>query len=63
MSIFLITEDNNKFEIHTDNFDEFSFIEIKDNVEEILGLPDISSKDLQHEVLGPETIKTYRNYR
>ena len=59
-SIFRIAEDHNKFELHTDNFDEFSFIELKDNVEEILGLPDIFSKGLQHEILGPEIFETYR---
>ena len=35
-SIFIITEENNKFEFYTDIFDEFSFAELKDEVEEIL---------------------------
>ena len=34
-SIFKITEENNKFELHTDTFDEFSFEELKDELEDI----------------------------
>ena len=47
-SIFTITE-NNKFELFTDTFDEFSFAELKHSVAEVLGLSNISSEDLQNE--------------
>ena len=36
--IFIITEENNNFEIYTDTFDEFSFTEIKDELEQILDI-------------------------
>ena len=38
-SIFNITKENNKFELYTDTFDEYSFEELKDEVEEILKIP------------------------
>ena len=40
-SIFIITEER-KLEFFTDTFIEFSFAEIKDKLEEILGLSDVS---------------------
>ena len=41
-SIFKIIEKSNKFGLYTDNFDEFSFEEIKDELEEILSISDIT---------------------
>ena len=41
-SIFNITKENNKFELYTDTFDEFSFEELKDEFEEILNIPNIT---------------------
>ena len=41
-SIFNITKENNKFELYTDTFDEFSFTELEDEVGEILGIPNIT---------------------
>ena len=41
-SNFNITEKNNKFEIYADDFDEFSFAELKDELEEILSVSDIA---------------------
>ena len=35
-SMFNVTEENNKFEIYRDTFDEFSFDELKDELKEIL---------------------------
>ena len=35
-SIFNKTEENNKFELFTDTFDEFSFTNVKDELEKIL---------------------------
>ena len=47
-SILFITKENSQFELHTDTFDEFSFIEIKDELEEILSISDITPNHLQH---------------
>ena len=55
-SIFLITEEN-KFELKTDNFDEFSFTELKNELGEIVSIPDITPSHLQHGRIGPRTIK------
>ena len=59
-SIFILTEHNNKFELHTDTFDEFSFLELKDELEEMLNIPNITDEQLQVETIGPRIISTYR---
>ena len=41
-SIFNITHEENKLEIYTDIFDEFSFEELKDELEEIVNISNIS---------------------
>ena len=41
-SIFDITDENNKFELYTYSFDELFFTELKDELEEILDISDIS---------------------
>ena len=56
-SIFNITEEINKFKLYSDPFDsEFSLTELKDKVAEVLGLSDISIKNLEHEICGPNII-------
>ena len=62
-SIFNITKENNKFELYTDNFDEFSFEELKDELEGILNISDFTPYHLQHETVGPRIIQAYRNLR
>ena len=62
-SIFNITKENNKFELSADTFDEFSFEEPKDEVEEILDIPKITYYHLEDETLGPRIIKTYWDLR
>ena len=62
-SIFDITEENNKFELYTDTFDKFSFEELKDEVEEILNIPNITNNHLEDETIGPLIIKTYWDLR
>ena len=62
-SIFNITHENNNFELYTDNFDDFSFDELKDELEEILGLSDITPSHLQQEILGPYNIESYKKLR
>ena len=58
-----ITEHNNKFELCTDTFDEFLFTELKDEVEEILNISDITPSHLQHEKIGPLFIECFRKLR
>ena len=60
-SIFIINATNNKFELYTDNFDEFSFEELKDQLEEILNISDITPFLLQHEKIGRRIIEAYKN--
>ena len=62
-SIFNITEENNKFELYTDTFDEFSFLELKDEVEEILNIPEITDDHLEDETLAPRIAETYSKLR
>ena len=57
-SIFNITKENNKFELYTDTFDEFSFAELKDEVEEILNIPEITDDHLEDETLAPRIAET-----
>ena len=59
-STYNIIEENNKFELYTDNFESyFSFNEIKDKAAEMLGLSDITTEESQHEIYGTNIIKTY----
>ena len=44
---FIINTTNNKFELHTDIFDEFSFEEIKGELEENFDISDITLYHLQ----------------
>ena len=59
-SVLNITEQNNKFELFSDTFDEFSFEELKDELEEILDVSNITFEHLQDEIRGPRMISTYR---
>ena len=62
-SIFNITKENNKFELYTDTFDEFSFEELKDEVGEILNIPEITDDHLEEEILAPRIAEIYRKLR
>ena len=62
-SIFNITKENNKFELYTDTFDEFSFAELRDEVEEILNIPEITDDHLEDETLAPHIAETYWKLR
>ena len=60
-SIVDVTEEKNKFENYTHPSDEeFPYAQLKYNEAEIFGLSDISSEDLQQEILGPDVFQTYR---
>ena len=62
-SIFNITKENNKFELYTDTFDEFSFEELKDEVQEILNISEITDDHLEDDILAPCIAETYRKLR
>ena len=49
-SVFNIIEELNKFEMYTNSFDELSFTELKDELEEILDVSNISHKHLQDKI-------------
>ena len=56
---FNITEENNNFEFYTDTSDEFSFEELKDELEEILHNSVVTPYHLKHEIIGPRIIQAY----
>ena len=58
-AIFNLTEENNKFEFYSDSCDEFSFVEIKVELEETLCISDITPTQVQHEKLGPRIVQAY----
>ena len=62
-SIFNINQENNKVELYTDTFDEFSFTELKDELEEILDISNITNDHLEDETIGPHITKTYWKLR
>ena len=62
-SIFNINKTNNKFELITDNFDEFSSEELKDEVKETFSFSDITPYHLQHEKIGRRNIEAYRKLK
>ena len=59
-SIFNITKEKNNFELYTDNFDDFSFEELKDEGEEISNIPNITDDHLEDEIIGPHIVKAYK---
>ena len=58
-SIFNITEENNKFELYRDSSNKFGFLELKDELEEILNISHISQEHLQDEITGPLIIDDF----
>ena len=62
-SIININTTNNEFKLYTDTFDEFSFTELKDELEEILSISDITPYHVQHETVGLRNIQAYWNLR
>ena len=61
--IFIITEGNNKLELYIDTFDEYSFEELKDQLEEILSSLGISPKNLKNDTIGAVIKNAYRNLK
>ena len=58
-SIFNITGENNKFEIYRDMSDKFGFLELKDEVEEILDISHITDDHLNDGILGPRIVDEF----
>ena len=58
-SILNITEENNKFELCRDGSNKFGFLELKDELEEILNISHISQKHLDDEIIGPRIIDEF----
>ena len=58
-SIFSISELQNIFEVYTYTFADFSFIKLKDELEEILSISDITPYHLQQEKIGPRNTETF----
>ena len=58
-SIFNITEENNKLEIDRDTSNKFGFLELKDELEEILNISHIRIEHLDDEIIGPRIIDEY----
>ena len=62
-SIFNLNTTNSEFELYTDTFDEFSFTELKDELDEIFKTSDNTPHHLQHEKIGPRNIEAYKKLR
>ena len=58
-SIFNITEENNKFEIYRDTPTKFHFLDLQDELEEILGIPHITRKHLLDDETASRIIDEY----
>ena len=58
-SISNITEENNKVEIYRDMSNKFGFLELKDEIEEILNISHITDDHLNDEILGPRIIDEF----
>ena len=59
-SIFITPEENNKIQLYTDTFDEFSFTELKDELQDILKISNVSHEHLQAKIMGPRIIKAHQ---
>ena len=62
-SIFNITKENNKFELYTDIFEEYSFHELQDEVAEILNIPKITDDHLEDKATADIIAETYQKLR
>ena len=58
-SIFNITEENNKFEIYRDVSTKFQFLDLKDEIEEILNIPHITREHLLDDEIASRIIDEY----
>ena len=58
-SIFNITEQNNKFEIYRSSTNKFGFVELKDELEEILNIPHITDYHLEDETIARRIMEEF----
>ena len=58
-SIFNITERNNNFELYGDSSNKYGFLELKDELEEILSISHITQEHLEDEIIGPSIIDEF----
>ena len=58
-SIFILTEENNKLEIYRDTPTKFKFLDLKDELEEILGIPQITREHLLDDETASRIIDDY----
>ena len=49
---FNLTEESNKFELYRDSSNKFGFLEIRDELEEILKISHITQEHLEEEIIG-----------
>ena len=56
---FNITEQNNNFDFYINHSDEFSFVNLKDELEYIINVSDKLPEDIK-DVVGPPNIDAYR---
>ena len=62
-SIFIITEENNKFELYKipdEKAGGVSFEKVRDEIEKDFQISDNTATDLQDEIIAPIIIKEYR---
>ena len=62
-SIFIITEENNKFELYKfpdEKTGGVSYEKVRDEIEKDVDNSDITATDLQDDIIGPIVIKEYR---
>ena len=55
-SVFNTTQEISKFELYADNFDEFSFRELKDELDEVSDISDTTPEDIQNKIMGPRIV-------
>ena len=57
-SVYNIAEENNKVELYRET-DKFGFLELKDELEEILNISHISQEHFDQEIIGPRNIDEF----
>ena len=62
-SLLNLTEKIKKFGFCTEVFDEFSFAELKDKLEQILSIPDNTQSQKDHEIRGQRIIHAFKKLR
>ena len=61
--LFLITEENNKFELYTFSVSKIggvTYEKVKNEIEKDLDISDFTATDLQDELIGPINIEEFR---